>query len=186
MFSVIYIDAYVDMYDLFKRNIKKLIPDNVHADVEIMKKIDGDISMLNDDISSMNTIKEVENRICEKFNDFRKENINIVVKSEMAVNDVYTKMVPYIQKNNDDRLYPTSGEGRKKLLAYTLFGLMSEEKSDDKVNVFIIEEPENHLHRSLQICLSRMLFMDKMYNHLFLTTHSQYVLDEMDDKIYIR
>ena len=44
----------------------------------------------------------------------------------------------------------------------------------------MIEEPENHLHKSMQIALSQILFTDSKYTYLFVTTHSPFVLYEMD------
>ena len=83
-------------------------------------------------------------------------------------------------------MYPTSGEGRKKLLVYSIFDLLSQDEEDKKINIFLIEEPENHLHHSMQIALSHTLFVDDKYQYLFMTTHSPHVLSEMDKVNLIR
>ena len=59
-------------------------------------------------------------------------------------------------------------------------------EEENKINLFLIEEPENHLHRSMQIALSHILFFDNKYQYLFMTTHSPYVLAEMDQVNLVR
>ena len=94
--------------------------------------------------------------------------------------------MPYIKQNGDNNLYPTAGEGRKKLLAYSIFDLLSEENAEKKINLFLVEEPENHLHKSMQIALSQILFTDNKYAYLFVTTHSPFILYEMDSVNLVR
>ena len=60
------------------------------------------------------------------------------------------------------------------------------EEEEKKITIFLIEEPENHLHRSMQIALSHILFLDNKYQYLFITTHSPYVLAEMDQINLVR
>ena len=83
-------------------------------------------------------------------------------------------------------MYPTAGEGRKKLLAYSIYDILSDDTSESKINLFLIEEPENHLHKSMQIALSQILFNDQKYTYLFVTTHSPFVLYEMDNVNLVR
>lgn len=103
---------------------------------------------------------------------------------------MYSNIVPFIHQEGDDNEYPTSGEGRKKLLAYSVYNILSSEAADKKINIFLIEEPETHLHRSMQAALSHFLFdpnaNDNMLNYLFISTHSPFVLSEMDDVTLVR
>lgn len=39
--------------------------------------------------------------------------------------------------------------GRKKLLAYSIFDILTDENTEKKITLFLIEEPENHLHKSM-------------------------------------
>lgn len=117
---------------------------------------------------------------------FCNEGITVSVKSEIAVKGLYSNIIPYIKQNDDDNLYPTAGEGRKKLLAYSIFDLLSDESAEKKINLFLVEEPENHLHKSMQIALSQILFTDSKYTYLFVSTHSPFVLYEMDNVNLIR
>ena len=186
VFNVIYIDAYVDLYSLFKRNANTLLVNDKEQDKEILEKIAKTCEDLNSHISGLSGIKSFEEKIAPEYKKFRHEDVSVSVKSEIAVKGLYSNIVPYIKQDSDDSLYPTSGEGRKKLLVYAIYDLLSKEEEEKKINLFLIEEPENHLHRSMQIALSYTLFHDDKYKYLFMTTHSPYVLAEMDQVNLIR
>ncbi len=186
IFNIIYIDSYVDLYALFKKNVSSLIRNSNDEDRKILEDIENTVNVLNSHISSLSGIKEFEEKVTPEYKKFRNEDVAISVKSEIAVKGLYSNIVPYIKRTNDSNLYPTSGEGRKKLLAYSIFDIMSEESEDRKINLFLIEEPENHLHKSMQIALSQILFRDEKYRYLFVSTHSPFVLYEMDTVNLVR
>ena len=186
--NLFYIDSYIDLYTLFKKNINKLIRNNQEEnDNEKIKTIDSLLNELNSKISSLSGVKGFEEKITPEFSKFKNEKeLSISIKSEIAIKGLYSNMIPYIKYENEDQLYPTSGEGRKKLLGYTIYDILADDSKDEKINIFLIEEPENHLHKSLQIMLSKLLFTDEKYNYLFLTTHSPYILYDMDDINLVR
>lgn len=186
VFNAIYIDAYVDLYMLFKKNANKLLVNDKDQDKDILDNIHKTCDELNTQISGLSGIKAFEEKIAPEYKKFRHDDISVSVKSEIAVKGLYSNIVPYIKQDADDSLYPTSGEGRKKLLVYAIFDLLSKEEEEKKINIFLIEEPENHLHRSMQIALSHILFLDNKYQYLFMTTHSPYVLAEMDQVNLVR
>ena len=186
VFNAIYIDAYVDLYALFKRNANKLLVNDKDEDKDILDNICKICDELNTQISGLSGIKTFEKKIAPKYKKFRHEDISVSVKSEIAVKGLYSNIVPYIKQDTDDSLYPTSGERRKKLLVYAIFDLLSQDEEEKKINIFLIEEPENHLHRSMQIALSYILFLDDKYRYLFMTTHSPYVLSEMNQVNLVR
>lgn len=186
VFNTIYIDAYVELYTLFKKNANKLLVNDKDQDKEIIESINKICDELNTQISGLSGIKAFEEKIEPEYKKFRHDDISVSVKSEIAVKGLYSNIVPYIKKDTDDSLYPTSGEGRKKLLVYAIFDLLSKEEEEKKINIFLIEEPENHLHRSMQIALSHILFLDDKYRYLFITTHSPYILAEIDQVNLVR
>lgn len=185
VFNVIYIDSYVDLYSLFKKNVTKLIKSK-DDDSEVIQRIQNSVDELNQNIASLSGIKEFESKLTPEYRKFRDENLSITIKSEIAVKGLYSNIIPYIKQDGNDNLYPTAGEGRKKLLAYSVFDILAEETAEKKINVFLIEEPENHLHKSMQILLSQILFTDSKYSYLFVTTHSPFVLYEMDSVNLVR
>ena len=158
IFNVFYIDSYVDMDVLFKRNIKKFIQSDTADDKIINESINSIVEELNEYISSLSGVSDFESKISPVYQKFNDENISISIKSEIAVKGLYSNIVPYMKKNGDDKVYPTAGEGRKKLVVYSLFTLLAEQEADKKINLFLVEEPENNLHKSLQIELSQILF----------------------------
>ena len=185
VFSVFYIDSYVDLYTLFKKNVTKLIKSQ-DDDKEVIQNIQKSVDDLNQSIASLSGIKGFESKLTPKYREFRDENLSITIKSEIAVKGLYSNIIPYIKQEGDVNLYPTAGEGRKKLLAYTVFDILSEETAEKKINLFLIEEPENHLHKSMQILLSQILFTSSKFPYLFVTTHSPFVLYEMDNVNLVR
>lgn len=186
VFNVIYIDSYVDLYSLFKKNVNQLIKNENADDEKILLEIQKNVDELNAKVASLSGIKEFEEKIAPEYNKFRNEGVSISIKSEIAVKGLYSNVIPYIKQDNDKNLYPTAGEGRKKLLVYSIFDILADKNNDKKINIFLIEEPENHLHKSLQIALSQILFTDNKYSYLFVTTHSPYVLYEMDNVNLVR
>ncbi|MEG0128661.1 ATP-dependent nuclease [Clostridium sp.] len=186
VFNVIYIDSYVDLNQLFKKNINSLIKNDEEDDKKTLTNIKRTINKLNDNISSLSGIRNFEEKIGPKYKKFKQKDVEISIKSEIAVRGLYSNIVPYIKKNSDEKLYPTAGDGRRKLLAYSIFDLIADDYSKKKVNIFIVEEPENHLHKRLQIALSDLLFNDDTYKYLFISTHSSYILYEMDSVNLVR
>lgn len=186
VFNVIYIDSYVDLYALFKKNVTQLIKNNKEDDNAVLTKIQGVVDELNAHIASLSGIKEFEGKLTPEYKKFRDEGISISIKSEIAVKGLYSNIVPYIKQDNDSNLYPTAGEGRKKLLTYSIYDLLSEINAEKKINMFLIEEPENHLHKSMQLALSQILFTDNKYTYIFVTTHSPFILYDMDNVNLVR
>ena len=186
VFNVVYIDAYVDLYTLFKKNTALLLKNDEITDKDKLEHIDLTIADLNTSIASLSGIKNFEERVTPEYNSFRHDKVAVSVKSEIAVNGLYSNVAPYIKREGSDDLYPTSGEGRKKLLVYSIYDLLAEESNEKKINLFLIEEPENHLHRAMQLALSHRIFVDEKYKYTFMTTHSSFVLAEMDKVNLVR
>ena len=53
VFSVIYIDSYVDLYSLFKKNVSKLVKNEKDEDKDTLEKIQSTIDDLNEHIASL-------------------------------------------------------------------------------------------------------------------------------------
>ncbi|NCU32221.1 MAG: AAA family ATPase, partial [Candidatus Moranbacteria bacterium] len=116
----------------------------------------------------MSTISDVESRIQAEYDFFREKDISIKIRSEKAPKDLHDSLVPYITSSEKELLFPTSGEGRKKILSYAIYNILAELNKDRRVQLFLIEEPETHIHRNMQISLSNLLFNDEKYRYLFL------------------
>ena len=175
VFNVIYIDSYIDLYTLFKKNVSQLIKNESEDDKAVLSTIQNTVDELNEHIASLSGIRDFEQRLTPEYQKFRDEGISVSIKSEIAVKGLYSNIIPYIKQDGDSNLYPTAGEGRKKLLAYSIFDILADEYAEKKITVFLIEEPENHLHRSMQIALSQILFTDDKYSYIHLMCFMKWI-----------
>ena len=86
VFNVVYIDAYVDLYTLFKKNTAVLLKNDDVTDKDKLEHIDLTIADLNTSIASLSGIKNFEERVVPEYNSFRHDKVTVSVKSEIAVN----------------------------------------------------------------------------------------------------
>ena len=63
---------------------------------------------------------------------------------------------------------------------------LTKEYDSDRITIYLIEEPENSLHRSMQVALSKQLFDYSVYGYFILSTHSSELLYEMDEASLVR
>lgn len=188
IFQVVYIDPTINLEQVFKKNRRNIFDQTKlnEADKGISNEIKVLSNQLNDKIGTMTMIKDFQNVLTKEYHSLKKEKISIELKSEMAIKGYFDDLIPYIKKENDDKLYPTSGDGRRKILAYSMMNHLVKNQQSHKVVVYLIEEPENSLHRSMQIALSYQLFNTDIYSYFFLSTHSAELLSEMDGAALIR
>lgn len=180
-FNIVYIDSSIKLDNTFKWYSKEIFKKESSITPDEKKKLDSSIKNLNSSIRKLETVKSFESEILDEYRKFRDEkNLKIQIESEIDISNVYSKLTPYIQDEKSQN-YPTSGDGRRKLLAYTLVTLENRKIEKKRINVFLIEELENHFHRSMQIALSYELFNDALFRHLFITTHSSLIVSQMDN-----
>ena len=96
--NVIYIDSYVDLYALFKKNVNQLIKNENEEDKAVLSTIQRTVDELNEHIASLSGIKEFEGKLTPEYQKFRDEGITISIKSEIAVKGLYSNIIPYINK----------------------------------------------------------------------------------------
>ena len=188
IFKLVYINPLVDLQKLFEKNRRYIFDENSSEkeDKELIDKINKLTKEVNDQIGNMSIINNFQNDITDEYKKLNNEEISIEIKSEMAINGFFSDLMPYIKRENDDNYYPTSGDGRRKILSYSLLNYINKKKYDNKIVIYLLEEPENNLHRSMQISLSKQLFDDDTYKYLFISTHSSQILYEMDKAMLIR
>ncbi|WDH85425.1 ATP-dependent nuclease [Paenibacillus urinalis] len=188
LFKVVYVDPVIDLEKTFSKNRTRLFNQAKldDSDIEISNQIKELANLLNTKISSMSLIQSFQTTITEEYKKLKNEHINIEMKSELSISGYFSNLIPYIKRDNDDNIYPTSGDGRKKILAYSILNHLIQLQEGNKIIIYLIEEPENSLHRSMQIALSKQLFNSKVYNYFFLSTHSSELLYEMDNASLIR
>ncbi|WP_042348177.1 ATP-dependent nuclease [Bacillus massiliigorillae] len=188
LFKIVYVDPTIDLAETFAKNRKHFFDQTKlnESDITISKEI-KDLSLtLNEKISSMEVIKKFQENLTSEYKKLKKENISIEMKSEISINGYFGNLIPYLKRENDDNIYPTSGDGRKKILAYSILNHIIQEQTGNQIIIYLIEEPENSLHRSMQIALSKQLFESAVYKYFFLSTHSSELLYELDNASLIR
>lgn len=179
LFNVVYIDSSVQLDYIFKRYTREIFRDEATLKEKEREKIKKTIDSLNTNIAKLSQIKDFEKELSTEYTRYRKEkSTKIAIRSEIALDNIHSKLTPYICF--DEKTYPTAGDGRKKILSYTLLSLENKIIEERKINIFLIEELENHLHRSMQLSLSHQLFTDSLYRYMFLTTHSSLLVSQMD------
>lgn len=188
LFNIIYVDPTIDLDSLFKKNRNRIFNQKklTKKDIDISTEIESLTDEVNEKISTMKIMKNFQKDLTTEYHNLKDEDITIQLQSEMAIKGFFSDIQPYIKRDDDDQLYPTSGDGRKKLLAYSLLNFLTKEYQSHKISIFLIEEPENSLHRSMQIALSKQLFDHSVYRYFILSTHSSEVLYEMDEATLIR
>lgn len=189
VFKCIYVDTNINPAALYKMNKNLLYSE---ATSNNMNEIDEAILNLNEKISENPRVEEIGDMLTEKYYEIRKENIEIELRSEMEINGPFNHLIPYLKSPNDlkNQVYPTSGDGRQKLLSYALikyFQQLEQEKgSGDKIYIYLLEEIENSLHKTLQQTLSKDIFEDGIYKYVFTTTHSSDMMLYMDNVELVR
>lgn len=183
VFSAVYIKDITENNALFKKNIGKLINNELNGKEDI-NEIKEEMLDINDKIGNLPSVKDLQRNLSKNYNSIKDEKIEICIRSEVGINNLYSNLNTYIKKEEQDNFYPTSGDGRKKLLEYALYTSIAEneqENGNHKIYIYLIEEPENHLHESMQLYLSDQIFNNMKFSYFFLTTHSPSMLYEMDD-----
>ena len=180
-FNVVYIDSSIQLEDTFKRYSREILKSESSLTGEERKVLNTHIRNLNKSVGKLKTIKTFEKELIDEYKKFKDDKkFKVSIQSEIELSNIHSKLRPYIL---DEKLenYPTSGDGRRKILAYTLLTLENRRLEERKINIFLIEELENHLHRSMQIALSYQIFSDDIFKYLFMTTHSSLIVSQMDN-----
>ena len=188
LFNIIYVDPTIDLDYVFSKNRKKLFDQKklTNEDIVISQEISDLTFEMNRKISSMEVMRNFQKELTDEYHQLKKEDITIELQSEMAIKGFFSDIHPYIKREGDNALYPTSGDGRKKILAYSLLNYLTKEYDSDRITIYLIEEPENSLHRSMQVALSKQLFDYSVYGYFILSTHSSELLYEMDEASLVR
>lgn len=180
LFDVIYIDSKVSLDNVFKNRAKAMFYEYNKKNSESLDTVKANIETLNDEISRLDFVKETKKEISGAFKKIKpSDEYTIEIVSEMESGTLYSNIYPYLSLGG--KHYPTAGDGRKKLIAYSILGMKEVNGKDNKIKVFLIEEIENHLHKNLQLTLSKYLFGEDPYFDIFvMSTHSADVVSYMN------
>ncbi|MGL5412686.1 ATP-dependent nuclease [Cetobacterium sp.] len=184
IFNPVYIDSSIKLEEVFKRYLKKKINKSNAINDDELCLLNTNIDNLNNHIGSLKVVTTIADELSVEYNNYKLENMNIKIKSEIEIDNIYSKLNPYIEF--EDKTYPTCGDGRKKIMEYSLLTLLAKEDEEKKINIFFIEEVENHLHRSVQLSISKQLFQDQLFKYMFLSTHSSFLIKKIENATLIK
>lgn len=180
LFDVVYIGSSIDIEILFKKHFSTLV-NRKNDDLDEIKEAVNNLKLKYKELES---IKSIESTLDTEYKKIARNDFRISLAPVEINLDPYKSITPMLN-TGEDKDYPLSGDGQRKITAYALTRLISL-KSDKKIHLFLIEEPENHLHRTSLLKLSMSIFNENEYPYLFVTTHSSELLSEMDNVNLIR
>lgn len=195
LFNIYYIDSFLNLEQIFKQYNRRVLSsalskEDSSENAAINQSISNSIKELETCIEKHPFILEKQQELSDNYKKFRPndKNISIKLKPDIAIKGYTDTLLPYIHTSeNETHLYPTNGDGRKKLLSYSLIYTNLLKNSPDRINIFLLEEPENNLHFSLQSTLSKQIFKnDDVFKYLFMTTHSSKMLNYLNDAQLIK
>ena len=180
LFNVIYIGSSIDIETVFRKNFSTLVKKNKDDFSEIQNTLDT----LKTQYRELVSVKSTEESLLDEYKKFTIDNYKLVLAPKDIDLDPYKNITPMLNKGEANKNYPLSGDGQRKITAYALTRLIS--VTNGKIDLFLIEEPENHLHRTSLLKMSKSLFNKSDYPFIFITTHSSELLSEMDEVNLIR
>ncbi|MBX0343137.1 ATP-dependent nuclease, partial [Lactiplantibacillus plantarum] len=188
VFDVVYLDSLTDGGKSFNTYRRGIDTSTSTGDEDLAKKIAEKFSDINHLVASAEAIKSAQHILTDEYRNLRQEEANVVIRSEQTMGGFTNNLAPYISFGQDSPAYPAGGDGRKKILAYAVQNALVKQRQNQKskITVFLIEEPENSLHKGIQKSLSRRLFAEDIYRYFFMTTHSSEIVSEMDRTMLIR
>ena len=180
LFNVIYIGSSIDIETVFRKNFSTLVKRNK----DDFSDIQNTLNILKTQYRELVSVKSAEESLLDEYKKFSKDNYKLVLAPKDIDVDPYKNITPMLNKGETNKNFPLSGDGQRKITAYALTRLIS--VANGKIDLFLIEEPENHLHRTSLLKMSKSLFNKSDYPFIFITTHSSELLSEMDEVNLIR
>lgn len=75
-----------------------------------IQTIKNDVKEINNKIQRLPRIEEFSQRISNEFAIFNNSDLKVSLQSEMAIHNIFSNLIPYLKEDDDDAIYPTSGE----------------------------------------------------------------------------
>lgn len=140
-----------------------------------LSNIQSDISQKREESSLIS--RYINEKIYKIWPEFKKWNLEISIEIQDK------SIITNIKNRNNHNFKPLSSEsdGRKQFLSILFsLSLLNEEN-----NIYLIDEPEVHLHPESIIQLKRELHNLSKNNYLFVTTHSMHMLERGENPFHI-
>ena len=185
IFEIFDIPPYNDIEKKFLEISRKIVNNMEISETEKEKytEIENLQNTLKKNIEELESVKKIDEEITSSLKKF-----NVSYKTKVATTlgfkKIYEDLKIFTQQDDEDKVYPTAGDGRKKTIQYAMY-LYEIEQQNKKIPIILLEEPENHLFLRNQISLSDTLFNSNSFCNIFLSTHSPQLLYKISNGVNI-
>lgn len=174
IFKVFDIPPYNEVKQKFKEFKRNILQSEKEKEKETVDLILGEQLSIRNKINELKTVKKIQDEITSTLEKFD-VSYGVRVLSTLGLKSIYDDLEIFNIQNEDEEIYPTSGDGRRKTILYALF-LYEIMQEVGKIPIILLEEPENHLFINSQISLSRTILEGNEFSNIFLSTHSPELL----------
>lgn len=174
IFKVFDIPPYNEVKQKFKEFKRNILQSEKEKEKETVDLILGEQLSIRNKINELKTVKKIQDEITSTLEKFD-VSYGVKVLSTLGLKSIYDDLEIFNIQNEDEEIYPTSGDGRRKTILYALF-LYEIMQEVGKIPIILLEEPENHLFINSQISLSRTILEGNEFSNIFLSTHSPELL----------
>ena len=185
IFEIFDIPPYNDIEKKFQEITRKIVSNMEINEKEKEKyiEIENLQNILKGNIEELDSVKKIDEEIT---NSLKKFNVSYETKvaTTLGFKKIYDYLKIFTKQDNEDKVYPTAGDGRKKTIQYAMY-LYEMEQQNKKIPIILLEEPENHLFLRNQISLSDTLFNSNSFCNIFLSTHSPQLLYKVSNGVNI-
>ncbi len=184
IFKPMYIDSQMKFDMTMKEFKRKALKEFGEENFSERTSIDEKIGSINTDVALLNEVQSLQMKIANELSELNTD-FTPVIKSNIAIEGLHNSLEVYTKYDGDDEnaIYPTAGDGKRKLVEYAMKNsLIKLEENSKYIPIIFIEEPENHLHLSVQIQLLNVI---KDFEHCFISTHSPELLYSIPEDMNI-
>ena len=96
IFNVIYIDSSIQLENVFKRYARTLFQNPKSLEESEKESLGESIENLNSMISGIKLIDKFQDDLSKEYGHYREEELEIKIKSEVEMDNIYSKLIPYI------------------------------------------------------------------------------------------
>ena len=155
IFEIFDIPPYNDIEKKFLEISRKIVNNMEISETEKEKytEIENLQNTLKENIEELDSVKKIDEEIT---NSLKKFNVSYEIKvaTTLGLKRIYDDLKIFTKQDNEDRIYPTAGDGRKKTIQYAMY-LYEIEQQHKKIPIILLEEPENHLFLRNQIRIDK-------------------------------
>lgn len=193
--NMVYLDSTRNLATYLKKSKDRLVrrykenrtDDEINEDTEKATEIDKNRIKINNIIDSISYVEKSTNVIKNHLEDISIHNSNNEIKlRSYNENQDLTKNLELVALSNGKSV-EVGGDGRNNQIYLTMWmeeiNYICEDKN--QTTIFVIEEPEAHLHPTLQSMTLRKI-LQLINNQIIITTHSQQVALEFKPNSIIR